>query len=103
LTDKDWAVRVRAAELLKKLDPSADVSSIRPAPPLKPSGIRVGTPAACTVGMDEDQLTEIASIIGTALKNKDDDDVKKSARGRKPSKHALAAYRLATQGSGRGQ
>jgi glycine hydroxymethyltransferase len=53
-----------------------------PAPPLKPSGIRVGTPAACTVGMDEDQLTEIASIIGTALKNKDDDDVKKSARGR---------------------
>jgi HEAT repeat protein len=33
LKDKDWAVRVRAAEHLKKLDPNADVSSIRPAPP----------------------------------------------------------------------
>ena len=33
LTDRDWAVRLRAAELLKKLDPAADVSSIRPAPP----------------------------------------------------------------------
>ena len=33
LKDKDWAVRVRAAELLKKLDAAADVSSMRPAPP----------------------------------------------------------------------
>ena len=33
LTDKDWAVRVRAAELLRKLDPAADVTSMRPAPP----------------------------------------------------------------------
>jgi cyclophilin family peptidyl-prolyl cis-trans isomerase/HEAT repeat protein len=32
LADRDWAVRVRAAELLKRLDPNADVSSIRPAP-----------------------------------------------------------------------
>jgi HEAT repeat protein/cyclophilin family peptidyl-prolyl cis-trans isomerase len=32
LTDKDWAVRVRAAELLKRLDPNADVSAARPAP-----------------------------------------------------------------------
>ncbi|MCM3880177.1 MAG: HEAT repeat domain-containing protein, partial [Vicinamibacterales bacterium] len=33
LTDKDWAVRVRAAELLKKLDPSIDaIQAIRPAP-----------------------------------------------------------------------
>ncbi len=33
LQDKDWAVRVRAASLLKGLDPSADVASaIRPAP-----------------------------------------------------------------------
>ena len=33
LADRDWAVRVRAAELLKRLDPAADVSSMRPAPP----------------------------------------------------------------------
>jgi cyclophilin family peptidyl-prolyl cis-trans isomerase/HEAT repeat protein len=33
LTDKDWAIRVRAAELLKKLDPGADVDmAIRPVP-----------------------------------------------------------------------
>jgi cyclophilin family peptidyl-prolyl cis-trans isomerase len=31
--DKDWAIRVRAAELLKALDPAADVqAAIRPAP-----------------------------------------------------------------------
>lgn len=33
LKDKDWAVRMRAAENLKKLDRNADVSSMRPAPP----------------------------------------------------------------------
>ena len=33
LTDKDWAVRVRAAEHLRKLDPAAEVSRMRPAPP----------------------------------------------------------------------
>jgi cyclophilin family peptidyl-prolyl cis-trans isomerase/HEAT repeat protein len=32
LADRDWAVRVRAAENLRKLDASADVSAIRPAP-----------------------------------------------------------------------
>ena len=33
LADKDWAVRVKAAELLKKLEPSAEVvNAIRPAP-----------------------------------------------------------------------
>jgi cyclophilin family peptidyl-prolyl cis-trans isomerase/HEAT repeat protein len=33
LADRDWAVRVRAAENLKKIDGAADVSSMRPAPP----------------------------------------------------------------------
>lgn len=32
LRDRDWAIRVRAAALVRKLDPAADVSSIRPAP-----------------------------------------------------------------------
>ena len=33
LTDKDWALRIRAAELLAKIDPSADaVHAIRPVP-----------------------------------------------------------------------
>jgi HEAT repeat protein/cyclophilin family peptidyl-prolyl cis-trans isomerase len=32
LGDRDWAIRVRAATLLKGIDPAADVSTIRPAP-----------------------------------------------------------------------
>jgi cyclophilin family peptidyl-prolyl cis-trans isomerase/HEAT repeat protein len=32
LADRDWAVRLRAAEHLRRIDPSADVSSMRPAP-----------------------------------------------------------------------
>lgn len=32
LADRDWAVRVRAAEHLRRLDATADVSSMRPAP-----------------------------------------------------------------------
>jgi cyclophilin family peptidyl-prolyl cis-trans isomerase/HEAT repeat protein len=38
LMDKDWAVRIRAAELLKSLDPSAEVAdAIRPAPNQRPA------------------------------------------------------------------
>ena len=33
LGDKDWAVRLRAAEHLQKLDPAVDLSAMRPAPP----------------------------------------------------------------------
>ena len=33
LADRDWAVRMRAAENLRRLDPGVDVSSMRPAPP----------------------------------------------------------------------
>jgi cyclophilin family peptidyl-prolyl cis-trans isomerase/HEAT repeat protein len=33
LNDRDWAVRVRAAEHLERLDPAADASPARPAPP----------------------------------------------------------------------
>ena len=36
LGDRDWAVRVRAAENLRKLDAAADVSAMRPAPPPAP-------------------------------------------------------------------
>jgi cyclophilin family peptidyl-prolyl cis-trans isomerase len=36
LADRDWAVRMRAAENLRKLDPAADVSAMRPAPPSGP-------------------------------------------------------------------
>jgi len=51
-----------------------------PNPPLRPSGIRVGTPGPSTLGMDEPELREVASILGTALKDPEDAGVKDKAR-----------------------
>jgi glycine hydroxymethyltransferase len=53
-----------------------------PNPPSAPSGVRIGTPGVSTLGMDEPEMREIASIIGDALKNADDAAVKDTARKR---------------------
>jgi len=53
-----------------------------PNPPSAPSGVRIGTPGVSTLGMDEAEMREIASIIGDALKNADDAGVKEKARAR---------------------
>ncbi len=53
-----------------------------PMPPLNPSGIRVGTPGPATLGMDEPEMQEAASIIGDALRNPADDGVKTKSRAR---------------------
>jgi glycine hydroxymethyltransferase len=42
-------------------------------PPMKPSGIRVGTPALTTRGMKEAEMRTIAAWIGKALEQRNDD------------------------------
>jgi glycine hydroxymethyltransferase len=51
-----------------------------PNPPSSPSGIRVGTPGPSTLGMDEPEMHEIASILGAVLKDSEDAGVKEKAR-----------------------
>jgi glycine hydroxymethyltransferase len=53
-----------------------------PNPPSSPSGIRVGTPACSTLGMDEPEMREVAGIIGDVLRSPDDDGVKEKSRAR---------------------
>ena len=38
-----------------------------PRPPMVTSGLRIGTPALATRGFGDEQFTEVADIIGTAL------------------------------------
>jgi glycine hydroxymethyltransferase len=53
-----------------------------PNPPSSPSGIRVGTPGPSTLGMDEAEMREIASIMGDVLKAPEDAGVKEKAHQR---------------------
>jgi glycine hydroxymethyltransferase len=53
-----------------------------PNPPSSPSGIRVGTPGPSTLGMDEPEMREIASILGDVMKNPDDEGIKEKAGAR---------------------
>ncbi|MCL4286955.1 MAG: serine hydroxymethyltransferase [Thermoleophilia bacterium] len=43
-------------------------------PPMNPSGLRIGTPALTTRGLDEDDMREIARVICAALSDAYDDD-----------------------------
>jgi glycine hydroxymethyltransferase len=53
-----------------------------PTGPNVTSGIRVGTPAATSRGMDEEAMREVGRIIAMVLKNPNDESVKENARAR---------------------
>jgi glycine hydroxymethyltransferase len=53
-----------------------------PMRPVNPSGIRLGTPGPATLGMDEPEMKEVASVIGEVLRNPGDERVKAACRTR---------------------
>lgn len=51
-----------------------------PRSPLDPSGIRIGTPALTTRGMEEEEMEEIGNAIVALLQDKDNEELKTEVR-----------------------
>ncbi len=69
---------IRGKKLAKALDRAGIVTNYNtvpgdPAPPANPSGLRIGTPAVTTRGMQEDQMAAIAGFIDEVAANIDND------------------------------
>ncbi|WNQ11543.1 serine hydroxymethyltransferase [Paenibacillus aurantius] len=72
-----------AQHLLDEVGVTANKNAIPfdPTSPFVTSGIRLGTPAATSRGMDQEAMKKIAEIIAMTLKNPDDSSVHEKARG----------------------
>jgi glycine hydroxymethyltransferase len=66
-----------AARMLDSIGITLNFNTIPndPRPPYRASGLRIGTPAMTTQGMEEAQAIEVAFLICRALKERDDDAV----------------------------
>ncbi len=53
-----------------------------PEPPMVTSGIRIGTPALTTRGMEEEELEEIGRMVGRIVKNPKSSEVRRKTSGR---------------------
>ena len=53
-----------------------------PEPPMVTSGLRLGTPALTTRGMEEKELEEIGEMIGKLIKNSGDEKLREEVRNR---------------------
>jgi glycine hydroxymethyltransferase len=53
-----------------------------PRPPYRASGLRIGTPAVTTQGMKEAEVSEVASLMARALKERDDEAALLEVKGR---------------------
>lgn len=71
-----------AEKILERIGISVSRSTIPddPNPPLNPSGIRIGTPAITTRGLDETDSKHIARLIAKTLEKKDNETIIKECK-----------------------
>ncbi len=70
--------KVPGKKVAKALDRARIVANYNsipndPAPPMNPSGVRMGTPAMTTRGMKEEQAIQVADFIHTVIENLDNE------------------------------
>jgi len=72
----------QAQEILDSVNITLNMNMIPddPNPPMRPSGIRLGTPAVTTRGMKETEMEKIGKMIVSVLKNKASEEIKQNVR-----------------------
>ncbi|TIH13519.1 serine hydroxymethyltransferase [Marinifilum sp. JC120] len=82
-TEKSYGINGKVAEeLLDEVSITTNKQIIPddPNPPLKPSGIRIGTPAATSRGMKESDMVKLAGWMTTILQNPEDKNLAVTTR-----------------------